>query len=180
MPGCKSYYREYNVDGIAEVHHRIGFSISKANYVSTYSADGVLLKRIELHKHQDTISKRCFTYKDIMSVKKQMESLSGVKYFQLECYSPKDITQCVGLFKLYYYEKPNTYSVPVVKLQDTILINSDCKNEMSESVMEYVKEQLSNYYDSTETACRISCFKQGKQEVFRICRRPILYINNKD
>ncbi len=161
--------REVNVDGIAEMREVIAVT-NKNNYSDTYTADGVLMKGIEIWSDRywpnenDTISKRCITYPDILFIKKYLkDSLYKVKSFRMQPYSKEEIRQCTGLFELRYFKEPNLYLIPVVKLPDTILVN--CDSVISEAQEIYLKERLSDYYDTAEVRKRVEGFRHGNRVV---------------
>ncbi len=174
MSSCRlGFYREVNVNGIAEERFRI---TNESHYCDSYSSDGVLLKGVELCIHQDTISKRCLTNQDVIFIKKYLKNhLYKVKRFSLEPYSyRKDLRQCVGLFELHYdkppYKYPCTYMIPIIKLSDTLIIN--CENDISETLENYLKDQLSNYYDTIDLENRIEAFRHGNRLVYTMSHTP--------
>ena len=173
--GCYQYYKEVNNKGICEIKYRKTL-FEKCE--SSYAADGVLVKNIDVTLFQDTISKRCFSSIELERLKKTLlkDSLLAKRPFAVEIFNIIDLEKCIGLFIInfdnIFLDKNRYISIPLLKLQDTIFINGIQDVEMNPQIENYIKEKLLNSFDSTEVEHRIDFLKRGKQIKFYRPGRP--------
>jgi hypothetical protein len=173
LTGCYLYCKEVNNNGIGEIKVKKAI---KEKYQS-YSADGILVKNVDLSWLNDTISKRCFTSTELEQIKKIFlkDSILAKRPFVILAYRTLDIERCIGLFTIDFpnkgkYQREYT-RISLLKLKDTILINK--KNIEQDFQMEnYIRENLSTYFDTIEIQNRIDIFFKGERKKVIVQGRP--------
>jgi hypothetical protein len=167
---CFEYYeKEKNKCGIIKTKSGYRLSTKREKPFGSYATDGKIVQYIDLSLLNDTISKRCFSSYELENLKNIFLQDSLYTSYKtrttiyIEAYDRSaDMAQCVGLF---YADVPFGYrslKIPLIKLNDTTLVNGLSGIEADSSTREYIETSLLEVYDSVETKKRVDIFMKGR------------------
>lgn len=167
-PCFYSQTKETNKNGISKWHRIWRPNTIGPKPYRSYAADGKYVKNVSIMHLNDTISKRCFRSYELENLKRvfsQDTLFNKKRTLVIDPFARNvDLLQCVGLFYVHVlYEFDDKYIyIPLIKLNDTILVNGISGIVADSSTRQYIETNLLEVYDSVETKRRVDIFMKGR------------------
>ena len=159
--------KETNKNGISKIHHIWKLNTKSPKPYGSYAADEKYVKNVRIVHLNDTISKRCFKSYELENLKRvfsQDTLFNKKRTLVIDPFARNvDLLQCVGLFYVHVLYKINDQYIyiPIIKLNDTIMVNGISGIEADSSTRQYIETNLLEVYDSIETKKRVDIFMEG-------------------